>query len=188
MRVLQNSLSISHDIVSRTVQPGDIVVDATAGNGYDTLFLAELVGDAGHVYSFDIQTVAIQNTYNRLKDAGMLSRVTLINAGHENMDQYVHKPLKAVMFNFGYLPGGDHHIATKPETSILAIEKAMNLIVKNGIVMMVIYYGGDSGYDEKDAILEYLKTIDYKQYSVLVHQFINQINCPPIAACIEKIK
>jgi len=188
MSVLKNSLGISHDIVSKVVKQGDRVIDATAGNGNDTLFLAELVGDSGHVYSFDIQDIAIENTRNKLRAAGMLSRVSLIHDGHENMDIHVKEPVKAIMFNFGYLPGGDHKISTKAETSICAVEKGIHMIVPGGIVMMVIYYGGDSGFDEKEAIMKYLKTIDCKRYSVLVHEFVNQINCPPIAACIERLK
>ena len=103
------------------------------------------------------------------------------------MDQYVSHPVKVVMFNLGYLPGGDHNIGTKGATTIEAIEKSLSLLVKNGIVMIVIYYGGDSGFDEKEAVLEFLASLDCKKYSVLMHHFINQINCPPIAVCIEKL-
>ncbi len=188
MRVLKNSLGISHDIVKQVIGKGDIVIDATAGNGNDTLFLAEIVGVEGHVYSFDVQRKALQNTYAKLRDKNLLDCVTLIQDGHEKMDQYVNCNIKAVMFNLGYLPGGDHSIHTKAHTTIEAIQKSLNLIVRNGIVMLVIYYGGDSGFDEKEAVMDLLKEIDSKTYTVLVHDFVNQINCPPIAVCIEKIK
>ncbi len=188
MRVLKNSLGISHDIVKRVIGKGDVVIDATAGNGNDTLFLAEIVGVEGHVYSFDVQNKALQNTYAKLKDKNLLDGVTLIQDGHQKMDQYVKCDIKAVMFNLGYLPGGDHNVHTKAHTTIDAIQKSLDLIVRNGIVMIVIYYGGDSGFDEKETVMNFLKEIDCKKYSVLVHTFINQINCPPIAVCIEKIK
>ncbi len=186
--LLSNSLDISHKLVQKVVEPGDIVVDATAGNGNDTLFLAGLVGDRGKVYSFDIQGCALNNTRNRLRAAKAPDCVKLINDGHQNIDLYVPEGIKAVMFNLGYLPGGDHSIGTKPQTTIEALEKSMKLLMCGGIIMMVIYYGGDSGFEEKDAILKYVKTIDCRKYSVLICDFINQINCPPIAVCIEKIK
>jgi tRNA G37 N-methylase Trm5 len=188
MRVLKNSLGISHEVVEKVVCAGDIVVDATAGNGNDTVFLAKLVGDSGHVYCFDIQDKALENTREKLINENVLDRVTLIKDGHENIDRYVEAGIKAVMFNLGYLPGGDHKIHTRPETTIMAIQKSLELIVPHGIVMLVIYYGGDSGFEEKDAVLEFLRELDCRKYSVLMYHFINQINCPPIAICIERLK
>lgn len=182
----KNALGITHDYISRLVQPGDTVIDATAGNGNDTLFLAQLVGEAGRVYAFDIQPQAIENTKSKLEQAGMIDRVTLLLDGHQNMKQYVTQPVKAVMFNFGYLPGGDHSICTKSETSIQAISAAMDLISEDGMVMLAIYYGGDSGFEEKDALMAFLKGIDCHRYSVLRHDFINYPNCPPIAVGIVK--
>ena len=117
----------------------------------------------------------------------MLDRTDLILDGHQHIGKYVPYGIKAVMFNLGYLPKGDHNIGTKAETTIAAIEKSMELLCKEGVVMLVIYYGGDSGFDEKDAVMEYFKTLDCKKYTVLVHDFVNQVNCPPIAVCIQKM-
>ncbi len=183
----KNSLGISHEIIKKIVKEGDIVVDATAGNGNDTLFLACLVGNAGVVYSFDIQEVAILNTKKRLEEAKVYDRVKLIHDGHENVDKYINKNVKAVMFNLGYLPKGDHGKATKGKTTIKSIEKCLELLQVDGVITIVIYYGGDSGFEEKDEIFSYIKNIDSKKYAVLVHEFVNQMNCPPIAVCIEKI-
>lgn len=185
--LLKNSLNISHELVSKLVKNGDIVVDATMGNGNDTLFLANLVGETGKVYAFDVQQLALDNTKKRLSEAGVSDRAELILDGHQNLDKYVSKGIKAVMFNLGYLPKGDHSIGTRAETTISALEKSMELLCKEGIIMLVIYYGGDSGFDEKNAVMDYLKTIDCKRYTVLVHDFVNQVNCPPIAVCIEKM-
>ena len=169
------------------VQPGDIVVDATMGNGNDTLFLAKLVGDEGKVYAFDIQPLALENTQKRLAESGVAHRAQLIMEGHQNLDRYVPKGIKAVMFNLGYLPKGDHSIGTRADSTIQAIEKSLELLCKEGIIMIVVYYGGDSGFEEKNTVMEYFKGLDCKKYSVLVQDFINQINCPPIAVCIEKM-
>ncbi|MFZ5352583.1 MAG: class I SAM-dependent methyltransferase [Bacillota bacterium] len=186
--LLKNSLNISHEYVSKLVNTGDIVVDATMGNGNDTLLLARLVGENGKVYSFDIQQMALDATYRKLEAEGIKDRVQLILDGHQNIDKYVEPGVKAVMFNLGYLPKGDHSIGTKAETTIAAIEKCLKLIAVGGIIIIVVYYGGDSGFDEKNAVMEYIRTIDWRRYSVLVHDFVNQINCPPIAICIERYK
>lgn len=186
--ILSNSLAISHEIIKKVVLQGDSVVDATMGNGNDTLFLAGLVGDNGKVYSFDIQEYALSNTRKKLEEAGVSGCVQLILDGHQRIDHYVAKGIKAVMFNLGYLPKGDHNIGTRADTTIEALKKSMELLLVGGIIMMVIYYGGDSGFDEKEEVLEYVKTIDCRKYSVLVSDFVNQVNCPPIAVCIEKFK
>ena len=188
MRILESGVGISHQYAKKVIKTGDIVVDATAGNGNDTLFLAEHVGENGHVYCFDIQKQALENTRKKIEEHNMQERVSCICDGHQNMDKYIEKTIKLVVFNLGYLPGGDHTIHTKPDTTIQAIEKTLDLICKNGLVIVVVYYGGDSGFEEKDALMQYLKQLDYKKYTVLMHNYINQVNCPPIAVCIEKIR
>lgn len=187
MEVIKNSLAQSHEIVKKIVLPGDIVVDATAGNGNDTLFLAELAGADGKVYAFDIQEQAINKVRRKLNDSGLGDRVVLIHDGHENMDLYVKEKLKAVMFNLGYLPGGDHKLGTKAGTTIEAVKKAMDLIAVNGVISIVVYYGGDSGFEEKEQFLEFIKGIDCRYFTVMKTEFVNQINCPPILVCIEKL-
>ncbi|MCX8130210.1 MAG: methyltransferase domain-containing protein [Clostridia bacterium] len=186
MFIIKNSLGQSHDIISQVVTEGDTVIDATAGNGNDTVFLAGLVKDSGKVYSFDIQQQALEKTKKRLSEKGFADRVELINDGHQNMGLYVKTGVKAVMFNLGYLPGGNHNIGTKGETTIKAIEKAMELLKVSGVISIVVYYGGDSGFDEKEEVLEYIKRIDFKKFSVLQSEFVNQPNCPPILVCIQK--
>ena len=183
--MVQNALELSHKYIKETVKEGDIVVDATAGNGNDTLFLAELVGKCGKVYAFDVQLPAIQNTKQRLEENGVLERCEVILDGHQNMKNYVHENVKAVMFNFGYLPGGDKSVFTHKETSIPAIESAMDLIADDGIITLAIYYGGKTGFEEKDALIEFLKGIDNRKFSVLYHDFINYPNCPPLVVTIS---
>ena len=188
MYILKNSLTQSHQIISSIVEKGDTVVDATAGNGNDTLFLAELVGEEGMVYSFDIQKQALSSTDKKLQEKQLKSRVKLINDGHQNIKKYITEPIKAIMFNLGYLPGGNHSIGTKGCTTIEAIKGGMELLTVHGIISIVVYYGGDSGFDEKNEVMDFIKTIDYKKYTVMRTDFVNQINCPPILICIEKNK
>ena len=104
MKIIKNSLKQSHQYIKACVNEGDTVVDATCGNGNDTVFLAQLVGERGRVFGFDIQDAAIENTAGKLEELKLLKRVTLIKDGHENMGNYVNENIKAVMFNLGYLP------------------------------------------------------------------------------------
>ena len=182
----QNAIELSHEYMEKCIKPGDTVIDATAGNGNDTLFLAKLVGEEGKVYAFDIQPQAIENTKKRLADNGVSERCDVILDGHQNMKNYVSGPVSAIMFNFGYLPGGDHNIFTTAPTSIEAIKAAMELITDDGIISLAIYYGGDSGFEEHDALLPFLKSISNKEYSVLCHDFINYPNCPPLVVSITR--
>jgi predicted methyltransferase len=188
MGIIKNGLEISHKLINKIVKEGDIVIDATAGNGNDTVFLAEIVGEKGKVYSFDIQETALKNTKKKLKKLNLLERVELIHDGHENIDKYITSKVNAVMFNLGYLPGGDHKIQTRAETTITAVEKSLNILVEYGIIVLVIYHGGDSGFKEKEAVIKYLKALDSNKYVVLLFNHINQANYPPIAVCIEKLQ
>ncbi len=183
MSILKNCLGLSHEYIKKVLAEGDVAVDATCGNGHDTELLCKLVGDSGHVYGFDVQKQAIDATKERLKGTANL---TLILDGHENMEKYINGEVSAIMFNFGYLPGGDHNKATKKETSISAIGAGLRLLKKGGLMTLCIYSGGDTGFEEKDAILEFLKVLDAKQFAVLSHDFVNQANNPPMLVCIEK--
>lgn len=185
--IIKNSLGQSHEFIKKVLKEGDVAIDATAGNGGDTVFLAKLVGNTGKVYSFDIQYQAHEKTNKKLIEEGLDNRVLQIFEGHQNMDRYVSEKVKAVMFNLGYLPGGDHNIGTRGETTAIALNKAMNLLEVNGLITVVVYYGGDSGFKEKDHIMDFITHIDHKQFAVMKTEFVNQINCPPILICIEKL-
>ena len=101
------------------------------------------------------------------------------------MEKYADKgTVSCITFNFGWLPGGDHKIHTLKETSIEAIKQALELIKDGGLISMILYYGRDTGFEEKDAILEYLPTIDSEKYTVLEMPFVNRPNCPPIPIII----
>ena len=181
----RNTIRLAHDYWAEHIKEGDTCVDATAGRGHDTLFLCRLTGPSGKVYAFDIQEEAMVSSRERLMAEGM--DATLILDSHAHLASYV-SSAKCVVFNFGYLPGGDHAIGTKAKSSIAAIRAALNTIEPDGFVSLCIYYGGDSGFAEKDALMAYLKTLDHHAYTVMVHNFYNRPNCPPIFAVIEKNK
>jgi len=185
--ILQQALAQSHEYAKKVVREGNIVIDATCGNGHDTLFLAGLVGNSGKVYAFDIQKEALGITRKRLLENRMINRCFLIPDGHENMHRYVSEPVKFVMFNLGYRPGGDHKICTKGETTLKAVCTALDLLTVNGLIVLVIYHGGDSGFEERDFLLKALPEINPKKAAVMMTSFMNLPNNPPILVCIEKL-
>ena len=177
-----------HHILEEYIKEGDICIDATAGNGGDTEFLCRKVGETGKVYAFDVQEAAIAHTRDRLKKASLDQRAELILDGHEKMQTYIKKEVQAITFNFGYLPGGDHKIATHAATSLTAINSALNLLKKGGVINLCIYSGGDTGYEEKEAILNHLKELDSKKWLVIVNSYVNRKNDPPLPVFIYKLK
>ncbi len=176
-----------HHFMELQVQKGDICVDATAGNGNDTEYLCKLVGEKGKVYAFDIQEQALSNTKERLERQGLTAE--LILDGHEKMADYVGEKenVSCIVFNFGYLPGGNHELATKAKTSIQAIQEGLELLKKGGSMCLCIYSGGDSGFEERDAILDYLKQLDSKKYLVMTMEYYNRPNNPPMPVLIKKL-
>lgn len=180
IRLLQQSLQLS-------IKDGAFCIDATAGNGHDTLFLAQLVGPQGRVLAMDIQPAALAATEALLEKHGLRQRVELVLDGHENMGRYGEPgTVDGIMFNLGYLPGGDHIIATKADTTIAALEAGLALLKPLGILSLAIYHGGDTGFGERDAVLAWLRQLDSKRYTVLVTDFYNRPNHPPLAVCIIK--
>lgn len=182
-----SALNIIHRVISEKVQPGDICIDATAGRGNDTLFLAKLVGETGHVTAFDIQQDAVDSTRELLAANGMSGRADVLLKSHSEMDEVAEKnTVSCITFNFGWLPKGDHNVFTNKSTSIPAIEKGLKLLKSGGVMTLIIYYGRETGFEERDALLEYLPTIDSSRFTVIEMPFVNRPNCPPIPILILK--
>lgn len=186
--MLERVLPYAKTLLSSVINEGDIAVDATAGNGHDTLFLANLVGETGFVYAFDIQQQAVDVTIQRLKENGLEHRARVILDGHEQLSKYVQEEVAGAIFNLGYLPGGNHDIITKGETTISAIEQLLSLLKIGGMIVLVIYHGHEGGKEERDAVIEFVKSLPQKYVHVLRYEFINQKNDPPFIIALEKIK
>ena len=172
--------------LDKIVQKGDIVIDATMGNGYDTIYLGNLVGENGKVYAFDVQEEAIKSTKKKVERDNMTDRVELILDGHQNLDKYVKEEVSCVVFNLGYLPRAKHVVITKPDTTLEAIKKSLKLLKPNGIISIAAYIGHEGGLEEKNYICEYLDNLNQNEFNVLHIQFTNQINNPPQLILIEK--
>ncbi|MDE7295353.1 MAG: methyltransferase domain-containing protein [Oscillospiraceae bacterium] len=181
MRKKFSALEIAKAVIAEKVREGDLCIDATAGNGNDTAFLAELAGDTGHVIAFDIQQQAVDNTLALLREKGLDKRAEVHLASHEDMDRYAEAgTVSCITFNFGWLPGGDHTVHTETRSSIAAVKKALTLIKPGGLISMILYYGRDTGFEEKNALLEFVKTVDSGEFTVITAEFSNRPNCPPI--------
>ncbi|MBQ9276653.1 MAG: class I SAM-dependent methyltransferase [Clostridia bacterium] len=180
-----NALTIVHGTIKQYVKEGALCIDATAGRGYDTAFLAELVGKSGRVIAFDIQQEAVDSTKKLLEEKGLSADVILDS--HSNMDKYADEnTVDCIVFNLGYLPRGNHAIFTHFDSTRQAIEKGLKLLKAGGLMCVSVYYGGDSGYEEKDALLPWLKTLDDSKYQVLATFFYNWKKDPPIPIFIIK--
>lgn len=177
-----------HHFIREHVKQGDLCIDATAGNGNDTLLLCEMVGETGKVLAFDVQEQAVVNTKRRLEEQGISELAEVFLESHTNMSRYAEaNSVSCIVFNFGYLPGGDHNLATKKESSLEAIHEGLRLLKKGGMMSLCIYSGGDTGFEERDAILSELKNLDTKKYLVIVSEYYNRPNNPPIPVMIIKL-
>ena len=181
-----NTLSIVHDFLRRTVLPGSLCIDATAGKGRDTALLCELAGDTGRVLAFDVQEEALERTAARLEAAGLRARATLILAGHETMKENVPVSPRAVMFNLGWLPGAAHIVTTRTETTMRAVQAALELVQPDGFVSICVYPGHEEGTRELHALLAWAAGLDVRAYNVLHHNFIAAKAGTPQLLLIQK--
>lgn len=182
-----NALGVSHRFIKGYLPVGGFAIDATAGNGGDTLLLCETVGLTGRVLALDIQTQAVENTRKLLEEKGFSGITQVVQDSHANLVQYAApESADCVVFNFGWLPGGDHNIFTQKESSLVAIEAGLSCLKPGGIMSLCVYYGRNNGYEERDAILDYVRKLDHRRYTVLVVDFANRINDPPIPIFIIK--
>ena len=184
---LKSARYLAEDVLRRVIRPGDSVVDATMGNGHDTLMLCEAVGPDGHVYAFDIQPQAVASAQARLREHDMLSRASLFCAGHQEMDAYVPGPVRAVVFNLGWLPGGDHTVTTRWETTRTAVEKALALLLPLGILVICAYPGHREGDRERAELTALLSGLSNRRYNVLHQRFLNASPGAPECFVVQKL-
>lgn len=139
------------------IQPGDTVIDATAGNGHDTLFLAECVGDVGRVLAFDVQEAALISARERVEAAGVAARVEFFHESHARMSARAEAgSVAAVIFNLGYLPGEGHELTTEADETLAALAGAAGLLKADGVLSVICYPGHPAGADEARAVEEWM--------------------------------
>mgnify|MGYP001321740392 CR=1 FL=1 len=180
-----NVLEVARQLIRERVREHDTVIDATMGNGHDTLFLAQLVKEKGRVIAYDIQEQAIAKTRERLEREGVAGWVELRLASHEEMAG-LDVQAAAIMFNLGYLPGGDKQVTTMPDSTIRAIQSGLNLLRPGGIMTIMIYWGHPAGVLEKEAVEAFCQGLEQSRFLVLKYQYINQKNQAPYLLAIER--
>ena len=178
---------IAHLLMRQSVKPGDWVVDATVGNGHDTLLLAKLVGPTGRVIGFDVQEAALAAATERVDG---MPQVTLIHAGHEKLTEHLpvdgHERLAAVMFNLGYLPGASKEIMTRSETTLAALKQAFTHLKMHGLVTLVLYPGHPGGEEEAETVRSYAQQLP-QTFAVTQHARINTLRPAPELIVIERL-
>lgn len=188
-------LSMAHQLVTVRLQPGETAIDATAGTGADTLFLAAVCGRRGQVYSFDVQAEALDLTRQRLakQEDVKLAQVELLHRGHEEMSDAVpakhHGHIGAVMFNLGYLPaeGADPALITQPSSTLAALEAALRLLRPRGILTAVLYPGHSGGDTEAVAVQSWAEALPATAGQAIIYRQLQNPTAPFLIA-VEKSK
>lgn len=179
----------AHEIVRAAVKPGESVIDATAGNGHDTCFLARRVGQDGSVFAFDVQADAVQRTTDRLAREG-LSPATVVQRDHAEMKQVIPNELRgqiaAVMFNLGYLPGGDRSIITAAHSSLIAIQTSLSLIRSGGVVTVLAYPGHSGGNDETARVQRLIEELPAEEFETSIRRSATTSETAPLLFVIVR--
>jgi len=185
----------AHQLVREVLRPGDLAVDLTAGTGQDTLLLFETVGSHGQVLAFDIQPQALENTRARLEPLGARVKalptgtplpdeagVYLLAAGHEQLETHLSRAPRVVIANLGFLPGGDGHIITRPETTLTALDQAARLLAPGGRLAVVVYTGHPGGAEEGVAVEHYFCTLPADGWQTIRVETCNRHDAPFLLA------
>lgn len=155
---MEKLTTLAHKTIEEVLKPGDLAVDATIGNGFDTAFLARIVGEKGKVFAFDIQNEAIKRTKEFLEKENLLYQVNLLNTCHSLLSDYVNpNSAKAIMFNLGFLPRSNREVITSPQTTKTAIVAGIDALMDEGVMTVIVYRGHKGGAEEATAVSEVLK-------------------------------
>ena len=178
-----------HQYIEKFLQSGDIAIDATTGNGHDTLFLAQCVGGMGKVFAFDVQQQALTSAQSHLQKHHIQTPVTWINTGHELMLESIplalHGKVKAITFNLGYLPNADKRITTCPATTLTALNASISLLKDGGVLSILAYTGHEGGREECEAVKTWANTLS-NNFVVTITIPQNTKFSPPEWICIQK--
>lgn len=191
-RLIPRMLDKCHELLAEHITSGHFAIDATAGNGHDTAFIANLVGKTGRVWAFDIQKAAIESTEKRLDSLGLQNQVTLILGSHSQMNSYVPSEftgrISGIVFNLGYLPGSDKVVTTRVPTSIEAVNQSLSLLSPDGILTVSIYPGHEEGYREGQALLDGIPEIENAGWLVYVYKVPEPKSPAPFLITYERKK
>ncbi len=183
---IANAVAMAHRLLVDKLAAARTVVDATAGNGHDTLFLAANTPADATVWAFDRQQTALDNTARLLAANGLGGKCRLIAGCHSRLGEHITGLVDAAMFNLGYLPGGDHGFTTCAATTVAALGGITGLLAPGGIVTVVAYPGHPAGETENAAVADYLARLPQADFTVAAWRMLNQRNRPPILYIIGR--
>lgn len=183
-----NIIEFIHNLFEIHLKDGDVALDATAGNGNDTLHLAKCVGENGLVWAFDIQQQAVNITLEKLVKSQLDTRVKIILDNHDKISQYIENKIDAAIFNLGYLPCGDKKCTTLAHSSLSALKQSLNLLKINGLIAVVVYPGHDAGLIECNAIEQFVSNIKQQDIDILRYRFANRPDNAPYALVFNKLR
>ena len=186
--LVRGPVPLTHMLLQRFVQPGSLAVDATCGNGKDTLQLAALVGPTGHVWAFDVQQEALDRTAVRLAEADLAPRVTLVHLGHEQLASVVEPRVGVVLFNLGWLPGAPREITTTTETTLQALEAARQVLVPGGLLLITCYPGHNGGDNEAAAVTAWCSGLSPRNYFVWRMGQLNVAETAPYCLLVQAVR
>ena len=173
-----NLLEVEKNFLIPHIKKGGVAVDFTMGNGHDTLWLSEALGENGKVYAFDIQPQALESSRMLLEESGAAKNYTLILDSHSNVKNYVSEKICIGMFNLGFLPGGDKSITTKRETTMIAIRAAIDLLDADGALLIAVYPGHEEGTIEGELIEKELETLNRRELCASKFKIVNSPTSP----------
>jgi SAM-dependent methyltransferase len=176
---------LAHFYWKRVIQPGDCVIDATCGNGKDSLFLADLIGDQGTLIGMDIQKEAVEKTGKLLEQRSNCH--LFLQSHHEFPALAVQKKIKLIAYNLGYLPGGDKKITTQTSSTLESVKKALTLIVPGGLLSITCYPGHPEGALEEEALLKIVSCLPSKGWAVTHHRWVNWPAAPSLLLLEKRI-
>jgi 16S rRNA C1402 N4-methylase RsmH len=181
-----SAIDAAHELLKKKLQTALTIVDATAGNGNDTLFLAQNSLESAHIYAFDIQTSALDKTAEIVEL--YRNKVQLILDSHVNIEKYVVTRIDVAMFNLGYLPGGDHAITTQADSTMEAVTKIIDCLATNGLLAITTYPGHEEGLLEYNQLVEYLRSLPMQEFTVACYSMLNHTIKAPVLYLIEKVR
>jgi len=181
---LNRAVSLAHVLAGERLSPGDTAVDATAGNGHDTAFLAARTTPGGRVVAIDVQEEALASASSRT--AGW-DHVEYHHACHGTIAAILGESrARVVMFNLGYLPRGNKGITTRPATTRTALDGSLTILEPGGLITVVVYPGHDGGHEERACVEDWARSLDQDRFSAIHYRFLNQRNDPPELVAVEK--
>jgi tRNA A58 N-methylase Trm61 len=183
---LRSARYLAAQILQEAVEEGDCVVDATMGNGHDTLMLCRLVGETGRVIAFDIQEEAVARTAQLLEENGLAGRARLLCRGHEHLLEEVPGEIAAMVMNLGWLPGGNHQVTTLWETTRQAVEAGLKCLRPGGVLVVCAYPGHEEGNREREQLTTLLSGLSNRTYNVLQQRFLNASPNAPVCYVVQK--